>query len=237
VTVTGNLKFDAKPPESSSLAETLLKALAAARRGPVVVTGSTMAGEEVRLIRAWSEIRREFPHAFWILAPRHPARFDTVDALLERHSIPRLRRTALSSDAADAASQLGAAEVLLLDTIGELAGVYRLADVVFIGGTLVPTGGHNPLEAAFWKKPIVFGPHMQNFRDIAEPLLKRGAAIQVESAEDWARAAKELLRDSDRRRQMGEAAAEILARSAGATDRTLAMLEELLQQSAARMPA
>jgi 3-deoxy-D-manno-octulosonic-acid transferase len=132
---------------------------------------------------------------------------------------------------------LGAAEVLLLDTIGELAGVYRLADVVFIGGTLVPTGGHNPLEAAFWKKPIVFGPHMQNFRDIAEPLLKRGAAIQVESAEDWARAAKGLLRDSDRRRQMGEAAAEILARSAGATDRTLAMLEELLQQSAGRMPA
>lgn len=237
VTVTGNLKFDARPPESGALAETLSKALTAAGRGPVIVAGSTMAGEEMLLIRAWAEIRREFPRAFWLLAPRHPARFDAVDALLGQHSVPRLRRTALPSEASNVVSHLGTAEVLLLDTIGELAGVYRLADVVFIGGTLVPTGGHNPLEAAFWKKPIVFGPHMQNFRDIAEPLLRSGAAVEVQSAERWARVAKELLRDSDRRRHMGEAAAEILARSAGATERTLAMLDELLQPRAARMPA
>lgn len=235
VTVTGNLKFDAQPPEAGELVENLSKALVASGRGPVIVAGSTMPGEEALLLRAWEIIRREFPRALWILAPRHPARFEDVEALLARESVPFVRRSAL---AADAAAQLRETQILLLDTVGELAGIYRLADVVFIGGTLVPTGGHNPLEAAYWKKPVVFGPHMQNFRDIAEPLLAGGGAVEVGSAEEWARVACDLLRHDERLRQIGDAAAEVRRRMAGATERTLALLEECLQpRAAARIPA
>jgi 3-deoxy-D-manno-octulosonic-acid transferase len=238
VTVTGNLKFDARPPEAGELVESLSNALAAAGRAPVIVAGSTMPGEEILLLPVWHEIRREFPRALWILAPRHPARFEAVESLLVQHSLLHVRRTALAADAAAAAARLRDAQVLLLDTVGELAGVYRLADVAFIGGTLVPTGGHNPLEAAYWKKPVVFGPHMQNFREIAEPLLAGGGAMEVRSAEEWARAVCELLRDAERRRRMGGAAAEVLRRRAGATERTLALLDECLKpRAAARTPA
>jgi len=229
--VTGNLKFDAGPPERARLSCILKKALTASGRGPVVVAASTMTGEEPLVLGAWKEVHRSHPRALLVLAPRHPARFETVAQLLARSGLSFVRRTALEAADQDLASQLESPQVLLLDTIGELAGIFELADVVFIGGSLVPTGGHNLLEPAFSSKPIVFGPHMQNFRDIASLFLEARAAIQVRDWQELARVSLELLDDADRRRRMGEAAKRLVESESGATERVLRHLQEFLAET------
>src|SRR6266566_335070 len=226
VVVTGNLKFDAGSPERTRLSCILKKALTASGRGPVVVAASTMTGEEPLVLEAWKEVRRAHPRALLVLVPRHPARFETVAQLLARSGLSFVRRTALEAADQELASQLESPQILLLNTIGELPGIFELADVVFIGGSLVPTGGHNLLEPAFSSKPIVFGPHMQNFRDIASLFLKAGAAIQVRDWQELARVSLELLDDADRRRRMGEAAKRLVESESGATERVLQHLQE-----------
>ena len=231
VVVTGNLKFDAGPPERARLSCILKKALTASGRGPVVVAASTMTGEEPLVLEAWKEVRRAHPRALLVLAPRHPARFETVAQLLARSGLSFVRRTALDTADQALASQLESPQILLLNTIGELAGIFELADVVFIGGSLVPTGGHNLLEPAFSSKPIVFGPHMQNFRDMASLFLKARAAIQVRDWQELARVSLELLDETDRRRRMGEAAKRLVESESGATERVLRHLQEFLAET------
>jgi 3-deoxy-D-manno-octulosonic-acid transferase len=233
VTVTGNVKFDGKPPQQGELASQLEKAIRTAERGPVVVAASTMAGEEALLMPAWQEIRRQYPNALLILAPRHPARFEQVAQLLSRGNYAAVRRTAFAASDAARQDQLASSEILMLDTVGELAGVFALADLVFMGGSLVPTGGHNLLEPAFWSKPVVFGPHMENFRDVAALFLNNGAAVQVHNASELGAVACELLRDEPRRRQLGQAAKQMLERESGATERILARLRPWLEKSVA----
>lgn len=228
VVVTGNMKFDATPPRAGELPRSLGKALELAHRSPVIVAASTMPGEEALLLPAWAEIRRRHPQAVLILAPRHPARFETVAQLLGQERWAYVRRTTLAAEEQKVASQIASAEILLLDTIGELAGIFELGDLVFVGGSLVPAGGHNLLEPAFWAKPIVFGPHMWNFRDIAQLFLQAGAAVQVRDARELSRAALELLTDAVRRRQLGQAAKQVLEHHAGATDRVLEHTKEWL---------
>ncbi len=186
-----------------------------------MVAASTMPHEEPLLLRAWQEIRSHHPQALLILAPRHSDRFEQVAQLLgdERRSF--VRRTALETDEQDLASQLATPEILLLNTIGELAGIFEVADVVFMGGSLVPAGGHNLLEAAYWSKPIVFGPYMQNFRDTAELFLRAGAAIQVRNSAELAAETLQLLESDARRRKLGERAKQVLQRESGATQRIL----------------
>lgn len=232
VLVTGNLKFDARPPESGELARGLRQAIHLARRGPVFVAGSTMAGEEELLLPVWADIRSRHPQALWILAPRHPVRFEMVAQRLARQGRSFVRRTSLENEAERVAAQLAAAEILLLDSIGELAGAFELADVVFVGGSLVPTGGHNVLEPAFWSKPILFGPHMANFRDVADLFLRGDAALQVSEAAELAGAVNDLLGDGARRRRMGEAAKQVLEREAGATRRTFEQFSAWLEERA-----
>ncbi len=227
VVVTGNLKFDAEPPRVV-MATHLRSALISTRRAPVVVAASTMAGEEEPLLRAWNGIRRRHSRALLLLAPRHPARFDEVAHLLARQGKSFVRRTTLEMDERKLASQLAVPEILLLDTIGELAGIIEVGDLVFMGGSLVPSGGHNLLEPAFWSKPILFGPHMENFRDVARLFLEAGAAVEVRSGEDLARRALELLENSARRRQLGERAKQVLEKSSGATERVLDHIRDLL---------
>jgi 3-deoxy-D-manno-octulosonic-acid transferase len=228
VVVTGNMKFDAAPPRAEDLPRLLGKALELAQRSPVIVAASTMPGEEALLLPAWAEIRRRHPQAVLILAPRHPARFETVAQLLGQEGRAYVRRTALAAEGQEVASQIASAEILLLDTIGELAGIFELADVVFVGGSLVPTGGHNLLEPAFWAKPIVFGPHMWNFRDIARLFQQAGAALQVRNAQELSRAVLELLGEAARRRALGQAAKQVLEHHAGATERVLEHMKEWL---------
>jgi 3-deoxy-D-manno-octulosonic-acid transferase len=160
-----------------------------------------------------------------------------VAQLLAREDRRFARRTELGTSDELRSEQFSRNEILLLDTVGELAGVFALADLVFMGGSLVPTGGHNVLEPAFWGKAIVFGPHMENFRDVAALFLNGSAAVQVHSASELGAAACGLLRDEPRRRRLGEAAKEILARQAGGTERILERLRPWLEKDPAAAPA
>jgi 3-deoxy-D-manno-octulosonic-acid transferase len=228
VMVAGNVKFDAAPPQLGALPGILKRSLQASRRSPVVVAGSTMPGEEELVLEAWREIRRRYPQALLILAPRHPTRFESAAHLLSASGVRFVRRTALETFEPERCAQLADQEILLLDTVGELAGMFELADVVFVGGSLVPAGGHNLLEPAYWGKPVMFGPHMQNFRDIARTLLEAGAARQVENVSELAREAMGLLEDASLRREMGMRAKQVMQRESGATERILQRLDQFL---------
>ena len=234
VVVTGNLKFDSVPGHIAASSR-LKAALSSAGRSPVIIAASTMPGEEELILPAWKRVRDRHARALMVLAPRHPARFDAVAQLLASRKIDFTRRTGLPSDEA-AMAALTSPEVLILDTIGELAGILELADIVFIGGSLVPTGGHNLLEPAYWGKSIVFGPHMENFADIAQLFLEAGAATQVQDDQDLARMLLELLDDEPRRRELGERARQTTERESGATQRILAIINNALNE-AAPLPA
>jgi len=231
VVALGNLKFDVQPPENTTLGESLRRALAASGRGPVLIAASTMPREEESILAAWGEIRRHNPQAILALAPRHPARFDEVADLLGRSAIRFVRRSALSASDPELCSQIAAAEVVLLDSIGELAGLFGLAELVFMGGSLVPTGGHNLLEPARYAKPVLFGPHMSNFLDLARLFLDSGAAIQVKDSAELAQQALVLLADDQRRQALGEAARNVVKCESGATQQILDRLSKLLDES------
>jgi 3-deoxy-D-manno-octulosonic-acid transferase len=141
-----------------------------------------------------------------------------------------VRRTALEENEQKLASQISSAAILLLDTIGELAGIFKVGDAIFVGGSLVPTGGHNLLEPAFWAKPIVFGPHMENFQDIAQLFVQAGAALQVPDLQSLSRTILTLLADAARRQQLGLAAKQLLEQGSGATERVLEHLKEWLDE-------
>lgn len=231
VTITGNLKFDANAPKFGIFGIKMRTNLAGANRSPIIVVGSTMRGEEPLVLEAWQKIRQKHPRALMILAPRHPARFDEVAAILQAHQVNAVRRTHLPETDDELRRRIKQPEVLLLDTIGELAEVVGLADIVFIGGSLVPTGGHNVVEPAFWGKPILFGPHMHNFRDVAKLFLRAGGAVQVADAQALAEGVLRLLDHPDEAHRMGEKAKEVITQQAGAATRILTQMEEWLGTS------
>jgi 3-deoxy-D-manno-octulosonic-acid transferase len=222
VQVTGNLKFDAAPP--GRLPERLVKLLQAeGAPGPLWVAGSTVGGEEELVLRAFHRVRAAVPGARLLVAPRHPERFDAVPPLVEAAGFRCLRRTALDP----AAWRDG--EVLLLDTLGELSQVYALASVVFVGGSLVPAGGHNILEPAVAGKAVVVGPHMENFQEIADQFRAEEAVVQVGSAEDLGGCVSSLLLDEGRRSTLGARARDLVGRNRGAVDRSAGALAALLR--------
>jgi 3-deoxy-D-manno-octulosonic-acid transferase len=220
VQVTGNLKFDAVVPER--LPERLARLLQGAPPRPLWVAGSTVGGEEELVLSAFHRVRERVPEARLLVAPRHPERFAAVPPLVETAGFRCLRRSALDP----LAWRNG--EVLLLDTLGELAQVYALASVVFVGGSLVPSGGHNILEPAVAGKAVVVGPHMENFQEIADEFRAEGAMVQVASPDELAREVSALLLDEDRRRSLGERARDVVGRNRGAVSRTADALATLL---------
>jgi 3-deoxy-D-manno-octulosonic-acid transferase len=157
-----------------------------------------------------------------VVAPRHPERFDEVERLARDEGFRTARRSQLTID------EEPAADVVVLDTVGELAELYRLCTVAFVGGSLVPTGGHNILEPAVFGRPILFGPHMQNFQEIAATFLEAGAAIQVTGESELEAALRDLLANPVRREGLGRAAQAIVQMNHGARERTLAAIAELL---------
>jgi len=238
VEVTGSMKYDMAVPGPNAFVNWLQVELKRSQRGPVVVAGSVIAGEEAPVLEAFAEIERKWPEALLILAPRKPERFTAAGDAVAQAGWRVIRRSEISLNG-DSAGLLGDAAhaakgVLLLDTIGELAAVYSLADTVFIGGSLEPGGGHNPLEPAAFAKTPVFGPSMDNFREIAAALLKADAAVQVESAARLSAAWSDLLEDAPRRTHMGLAAREIVERNRGATAATLERLTAVLESQQAR---
>ncbi len=233
LSVVGNIKFDAEVPQLGSLAGRLGQGFAVAGRGPVVIAASTMPDEEALVVQAWEQIRRKHPRALLILAPRHPERFELVANILINQGVSFIRRTRIPAGEQELAATIRDAEVLLLDTIGELAGIFGLADVVFIGGSLVPAGGHNLVEPALWGRPIIFGPHMENFRDAAGLFLRSRAAIQVGDSSELACETLSLLADATHRQQLGQAAQALAERESGATRRILDQIAPWLETSPA----
>src|SRR5216684_1523936 len=239
VLVSGNLKYDMMLPDATLLSRWLETEARARGRSPVVVAGSVVAAEEPLALIAFGVVQGEYPRALLVLAPRKPERFDAAAEFIHESRRKFIRRSEMKI--VDLGQEVTTAtngsipedvNVILLDTIGELASVYRLADSAFVGGSLVPSGGHNILEPAAFGKIPVFGPSMENFAEIASRFVTAGAAIQVESPEDAGVAWIELLRDPERQRRMGETAKALVDGSRGATQRALAEIAKHLGGSA-----
>jgi 3-deoxy-D-manno-octulosonic-acid transferase len=228
VRVSGNLKYDLEIPAPSPLGSWLEAEARRRGRAPIIVAGSIVANEEPLALIAFGTLQGEHPRALLVLAPRKPERFEEAAEFIDESHRKYIRRSQLPVPApSKAVSQNGEAiipddvTVLLLDSIGELASLYRVADGALVGGSLVPSGGHNILEPAAFGKIPVFGPSMENFSEIAARFVAAGAAIQVESPEDAGVAWIELLRNPERMRRMGDAARGLIEGSRGSADRAL----------------
>jgi 3-deoxy-D-manno-octulosonic-acid transferase len=228
VTVTGNLKFEIGAVSDSSKVVETAKALGL-DSSPLVIAGSTTEGEEEMVLSAFEELRNEnsFGRVRLLIAPRHPERFDSVARSLKSSRLRVARRSSLEGDC-------GAADVIMLDTVGELAALYRFASAVFVGGSLVPKGGHNILEPALYAKPIIVGPHMENFREIAMEFLRRKALIQLRDAGAQSLAAElrdafaRLLSDKNYAETLGSNARRAIDENRGAAARTVDIVAEYL---------
>ena len=224
VQVTGNLKFDVNLPAPSPIVDSLRRSLSAEGAGPILVCGSTVEDEEAPLLKAFENLRVGHPHAAMILAPRHPERFDTVAKLIEQMSIPFFRRSLWAGEPL-------AGGVLLVDTIGELAALYGLADVAFVGGSLMPRGGHNIIEPAQHGVAIVTGNHTENFRDIVW-LFQSRDAVRIVGVSELPLTLMHLVDNDAERMALGRRAKETILSQMGATTRTLEALRLLLPQTA-----
>ena len=226
VTVTGSLKFDSlkapTPIAHGKPRERVLRFFRVSPNRVVLVAGSTLRGEESAMLAAFRRIKTTIPSAMAILAPRHPERFGEVERLAREAGFVTVRRSELPIDAEPRA------DVVVLDTLGELAQLYQLATAVFVGGSLVDNGGHNILEPAIFGKPIVFGPYMQNFKEIADTFLANDAAVQVHSDRELEETMLTLVTDPVRRARLGAAARALVEANRGAKDKTLAVIENLL---------
>ncbi|MDE2058950.1 MAG: 3-deoxy-D-manno-octulosonic acid transferase [candidate division NC10 bacterium] len=223
VHVVGNLKFDAAlHADTSLLAEQWRRELRIEAQRQVLVAGSTHAGEEEMLLQVFRGLRGEFPDLLLILAPRHPERVAQVETAVAAGGLAVVRRSALPQ------GRNGAKEVILVDTVGELSTLYAVGGISFVGGSLIPRGGHNLLEPALHGRPVLFGPHMENFIEASTYFVEQGAAIQVSDAADLTRQLARLLRDPAARERMGQAAMAALTAHQGACERTVTLLERFL---------
>lgn len=220
VQVTGSLKFDVPLPASlREQAEALRRQWGVDRS--VWVAASTHEGEEKRVLEAFDRLLQHCPGSLLVLVPRHPERFARVLALARRKGFRVVQRTRAGEDATQA-------QVFLGDTMGELPLFFAAADVAFVGGSLVPTGGHNLLEPAVLGVPVLFGPHVFNFAEVSSMLMERGAGRQVRGARELAALVCELFQDPDRRHAMGESGREVVVENRGALERLTAVLEPYL---------
>ena len=245
VVVTGSLKFDSldipalaeagrfsgvssptavtsMPPMQDRGRTRVLRYFRISPNRPVMIAASTLKGEEDPVLETFQRVRATLTNALLIIAPRKPERFDEVERLARRAGWNVARKSELRVDSEPRH------DVVVLDTIGELAQLYQVATAVFVGGSLVDAGGHNILEPAVFGKPIVFGPHMQNFAEIAATFLENGAAIQVQTGRELEGVMLDLLNDPIRRASLGAAARALVEANRGARGKTMRVLAELL---------
>jgi 3-deoxy-D-manno-octulosonic-acid transferase len=243
VRVMGNLKYDVRAPRQSRVAE-LIRDAAAGR--PILVAGSTVdrknnntPSEDEIVIQAWEgTLRRE--GAMLVLAPRHPERFAQVESVAKEFCLQKMSEVAVAKegnppyakDAKDGPPDWPV-EIVLLDTIGDLAAVYAVADVAFVGGSLVPKGGHNPLEPAQFSVPVVMGPSYENFRDVVERMQAADGILIVQGREEFEATLIDLLKNREKAAAIGERGRAVFDAQAGATVRTVQALMALLQKTPA----
>ncbi len=213
VVVTGSLKHAAAEPEPVPEVPDSGNA-----RGPVLVAGSTHRGEEAIFLDLFPELCRSYPGLLLILAPRHPERFGEVERLLRERKLRYRRQTGMSG------ARSGGYGILLLDTLGDLPRYYGCADVAFVGGSLVPAGGHNLIEPARWGKPVLFGPHRSNTAGFARELLEQGGGVEVHDRQDLLREVEGLLSDKERASAMGRRARHVADGDREVVSRSMSLL-------------
>lgn len=226
VRAIGNLKYDIRAPKESRVAELIAPQVGSRK---VIVAGSTVEAEEAIVLDAFRQLLTQIPQAFLILAPRHPERFSAVISLL--------REKKFWYDCADmiagmAEANLEGGQVLLLNTIGDLASVYRLAHVTFIGGSLTQRGGHNPLEPAQFGVPVIMGSSYENFRDVVKRMREQDGICIVRNEEELERAFLELLSDGEAARAMGERGRKVFEEQQGATGRAVEAIVAMIHAGA-----
>ncbi len=227
---TGSIKFDLELDEElRQRAASLRQALSEGGR-PVLVAASTHVGEEELVLAAYREVRLALGDCLLVIVPRHPERFDDVSALCRQEGWQVLHRSSGTNPGAGD-------DILLGDTMGELLLLLGTATVAIIGGSLLPHGGHNALEAAAWGVPVITGPHMENFSDATERLISAGAMVRLDTPAGLVPCLLELLRDPGRRQRMGMAGRQVLADNCGATNRVLALVAGQLDKTEERRPA
>lgn len=226
--VVGNLKFDMTVPDGVRERGTAFRAAAGGGR-PVWIAASTHEGEELVVLKAHAAVLRRFPDALLLVAPRHPERFKPFAAACRAFGFRTLTRS--EEGGADATCQC-----FVVDSMGELLAFYAAADVAFVGGSLVPVGGHNLLEPAALARPVVVGPQTFNFAEVTEDLISAGAAMRILEADALGPAVVRLLARDVERRSMGEAAYAVMERERGAVERTMAIVEGVLMHAGNREP-
>jgi 3-deoxy-D-manno-octulosonic-acid transferase len=221
--VTGNIKFDhAAPSLDQASAGTLASSIGLREKEKVIIAGSTHPGEEEILLQSFKDLKKAEPDLLLILAPRHLERLEEVERTLRKAPVFYRRRSSLCG------KEEGRPEVILLDTMGELMGLYSLGTLCFIGGSLVPVGGHNPIEPLLFRKCVLFGPHMFHFAEISRGLVDAGGAVQVKGAEDLALQLRHLLSDEGARNEVGEKGYQFLQRHRGAVERIFQEIKPFL---------
>lgn len=221
----GNLKYDYQLNESeekTAMVQQLRRILKPTVDDLLLICGSTREGEEKMLFKIFQNLTEEFPSLRMLLAPRHPHRIEGISRLLKNYQFNHTLRSQLVSE------EISLPQIVLLDSIGELAYLYQLADVVFVGGSLVPTGGHNIIEAAYFAKPILFGPYMGNFREISSTFLESYASLQVQSETELTPKIRDLLQDSRTRRWLGRNARKVVRDNQGAVERTAQIVQQYI---------
>ena len=225
VTVTGSVKFDALSPSLADatphMTDDVLDCFGFAKKRLVFIAASTLRGEEEHVLRVFTRIREVATDALLIIAPRHPERFDEVHAMAEADGYRVQVRSKLCGQDSDV-------PIVLLDTIGELASLFQIASIVFVGGSLVPAGGHNFLEPAVFGKAIVVGPHMDNFAEITSEFVAKQAVVQVCNDRELEVVLVDLIRDVGKRERLGSAARDLVKSCRGATKRTMTIAADLL---------
>ncbi|MFV0436561.1 MAG: 3-deoxy-D-manno-octulosonic acid transferase [Desulfopila sp.] len=213
----GNLKYDL-PANATTTADELLALLPPGR--PILVAGSTHQGEEESIFTAFRRIRRDHPELFLVVVPRRPERADEIVTIGHHFGLEGGKRTAPVAFFFD---------YLIVDTVGELAHLYHHCDIAFVGGSLVAAGGHNPLEAARLGRPVLFGPHMEDFQEIADELIACDGARSIADCDELTATLLELTAQPSLRQKMGAKAAETVRARQGVVDRHLAMIENIWQ--------
>ena len=221
--VVGNLKFDMSVPDDIVRHGRDFRAAAGADR-PVWIAASTHEGEELVVLKAHAEVLRRFPDALLLIAPRHPERFKALATSCRAFGF----RTATRSEDGHADRHK---QCFVIDSMGELLGFYAAADVAFVGGSLVPVGGHNLLEPAALARPVIVGPHTFNFAEVTEGLIKSGAVMRIPDADALGPAVVRLLSRDIERRTMGEAAHRVMERERGAVERTMSIVEKVIEET------
>ncbi len=224
VITVGNLKFDQCVPtltaeEKAQLYRTFH--LDAGQR--IFIAGSTHRGEEETVLEIFKTLKKRYADLILILAPRHPERFNEADNLISRHKLKSIKRTQLEQQKGPQHH-----DVILLDTIGELSKLYSIGTIIFVGGSLVPIGGHNVLEPVAYKKAVIFGPHMDNFLEIARVLKDTGGGLQVATKEEFLSQAQKLLHDDTLRDALGEKAFESIAHNQGTIEKAMEVIGKFI---------